>query len=93
MSITLGVMALQSSNNKKIDLYRKHWENKLQVLTKMGKTYEWNVTQSCNLHYRVSHEQGHLLLDTFFPVLPSFNMYKDEICEEKSIAYNTFNMM
>jgi len=30
----LGVMALQSSNNKKINLYSKHWKNKLQVLTK-----------------------------------------------------------
>jgi len=34
MPIILGVMALQSGNNKKIDLYSKHWEYKLQALTK-----------------------------------------------------------
>jgi len=44
MPITLGVMALQSGNNKKIDLYSKHWENKLQALTKTAVVYEWKVT-------------------------------------------------
>jgi len=43
MPITLGVIALQSGNNKKIDLYSKHWENKLQALTKTDVTYEWKV--------------------------------------------------
>jgi len=54
--ITFRVMALQSSNNKMINLYSKHWENKLQALTKMFVTYKWNVTQSCNLHHHISHE-------------------------------------
>jgi len=35
MSITLEVMALQSSNNKKINLYSKHWENKSQANLQM----------------------------------------------------------
>ena len=34
MPITFQGMALQSSNSKMIDLYSKHWENKLQALTK-----------------------------------------------------------
>ena len=45
MPITLGVIALTSGNSKKIDFYSKHWENKLQALTKMDVTYKWNVTQ------------------------------------------------
>jgi len=32
MLITLEAVVLQSGSNKKIDLYSKHWENKLQVL-------------------------------------------------------------
>jgi len=91
--ITLGVRILQNANNKKIDLYSKHWENKLQALTKADVTYERNVTQSCNLHHHVCHEEGHLLLGKFFPASLSFTMYRDEICEEKSIAYNSFDMM
>jgi len=42
-------MVPQSGNSKKIDFYKKHWENKIQVLTKADVTYERNVTQSCNL--------------------------------------------
>jgi len=33
-------MALQNGNNKKIDLYSNHSENKLQALTKPDVTYE-----------------------------------------------------
>jgi len=84
--ITFGGMVLQSSNSKKINLYSKQWENKLQALTKVDVTYERNVTQSCNLHHRVSHEKGYLLLGS------SFTMYRDEMCEEKLIAYNNFGM-
>ena len=40
MPITFGVTALQSSNNRKIDLYSKYRENKLQALTKMVVTYK-----------------------------------------------------
>ena len=46
MTITLRVTALQSSKNRKIDLYRKYRENKLQVLNKMIVTYEQNAIQS-----------------------------------------------
>ena len=48
-------LALKSANSKKIDLYSKHWDDKLQALTKTDATYEWNVTQSSNLHHRVLH--------------------------------------
>jgi len=92
MPIALRVMALQSGNNKKINLYSKHWENKLQALTKTDVTYEWNVARSCNLHHHVCHEQGHLLLGKFFPVSFSFTMHREKICEENSIAYDSFNM-
>ena len=34
MPTTFGVTALQSSNNRKIDLYSKYWENTLHALTK-----------------------------------------------------------
>ena len=40
MPITLGVTALQSSNNRTIDLYSKYRENKLQGPTKMVITYQ-----------------------------------------------------
>ena len=56
MPTTFGVTALQSSSNRKIDLYTKYWENKLQVLTKMAVTYNCNAVQSCNIHHRVRHE-------------------------------------
>jgi len=38
--ITLGVTALWSSSNRKINLYSRYWENKLQALTKTMVTYE-----------------------------------------------------
>ena len=40
MLLTLGVTALQSSNNRKIDLYSRYRENKLQALTKTVVTYQ-----------------------------------------------------
>ena len=40
------VTALQSSSNRKIDLYSKYWENKLQALTKTDVTYEWSDVQT-----------------------------------------------
>ena len=56
MPTTFGVTALQSSSNRKIDLYSKYWENKLQVLTKTTVTYKCNAVQSCNFHHHVRHE-------------------------------------
>ena len=43
MPITLGVTALQGRNNRKIDLYSKYRENKLQALTKTVVTYRGRV--------------------------------------------------
>ena len=56
MPTTFGITALQSSSNRKINLYSKYWESKLQVLTKMTVTYKRNALQSCNLYHRVRHE-------------------------------------
>ena len=56
MPTTFGVTALQSSSNRKIDLYSKYWENILQLLTKTIVTYKRNAVQSCNLRHRVRHE-------------------------------------
>ena len=36
------VTALQSSSNRKIKLYSKYRENKLQALTKTDVTYKWS---------------------------------------------------
>ena len=40
------ITTLQSSSNRKIDLYSKYRENKLQVLTKTDVTYEWSDVQA-----------------------------------------------
>ena len=63
--IALGVTALQSSSNRKIDMYSKYRENKLQALTKMVVTYQRIGVRSYNFHHRVRHEQGNQLLGTF----------------------------
>ena len=93
MPITLGVTALQSSNNRKIDLYSKYRENKLQALTKTVVTYQRIEVRSYNFHHRVRHEQGNQLLGTFILYSLFFTAYKDKIREEKSIAYDCFNVM
>ena len=56
MATTFGVTAIQSSNNRKIDLYSKYWESKLHALTKTAVTYKYNAVQSCNLHHCIFHE-------------------------------------
>ena len=43
------VTVLQSSSNRKIDLYSKYRENKLQALTKMDVTYQWSDAKTQNL--------------------------------------------
>ena len=50
------VTALQSNSNRNIDLYSKHWENKLQVLPKTDVTYKWSEVGTWNLHQHVCHE-------------------------------------
>ena len=53
------VTALQSSSNRKIDLYSKYRKNKLQAITK---TDEWRDAQTQNLHHCVCHELRNGLL-------------------------------
>ena len=45
---TSEVTAVQSSSNRKINLYSKYRENKLQVLTKTDVTYKWSDVQTQN---------------------------------------------
>ena len=56
MPTTFTDTALQSSNNRKIDLYSKYWENKLHALTKTAVTYTPNEVQRCNLYHCARHE-------------------------------------
>ena len=91
MPITLGVTALQSYTNRKIDLYSKYRENKLKVSTITVVTYQRIEVQSYNFHYRVHHELGNQLLGKFFLYSSFFTAYKGEIHEEKSIAYDCFD--
>jgi len=84
--ITYGVTALQSSNNRIIDLYSKYWRNKLQEFTKMVVTYKQIEVRSYNFHHCAHHEQGNLLLGKSFLYSSFFAAFKDEIYKEKSIA-------
>jgi len=46
------VTALQSNSNRKIDLYSKHRDNKLQAVPKMDVTYKWSEVETrilCNI--------------------------------------------
>ena len=61
--------ALQSSSNRKIDLYNKYRENKLQALTKTDVTYEWSEAQTRDLHNHVHHELRNGLFAKLFPLL------------------------
>ena len=67
------VTALQSSSNKKIDLYSKHRENKLQALIKMDETYEWSEVVTRILYHHVRHELRNGLLGKYsfyYPASP-----------------------
>ena len=50
------VTALQSSNNRKIDLWSKHRENELYMLPKVDVTYEWSEVGTQILHHHICHE-------------------------------------
>ena len=63
--ITLGGTTLQSSNNRKIDMYSKYRKNILQALTKTVVTYQRIEVHSSNVHHRVRHEHGNQLLGKF----------------------------
>ena len=86
------VTVLQSSSNRRIDLYSKYRENKLQVLTKTDVTYERSNTQTRNLHHRVCRELRNGLLGKLFPLLLCITTNEVEIHEETSIASNCFDV-
>ena len=50
------VKVQQSISNRKINLYSKYREIKLQVLTKTDVTYKQRALQTRNLHHHASHE-------------------------------------
>ena len=64
------VIALQNHSNRKINLYSKYKENKLQVPTKTDVTYEWSEAQTQKLHHRIRHELRNGLLCKLFLLLP-----------------------
>ena len=66
MPSTYWNYSLRSSDTTKIDLYGKHWENKLQVLTKTAVLFEYNAVQTCNLYDRVHHKLKNRLLANLF---------------------------
>jgi len=76
----LEVTALQSSSNRKVDLYSMHRENKLQALTKTDVLYEWSKAQTQNLHQCVCY------------LLFFITTNKVEIHEEILIANNHFDV-
>ena len=86
------VTVLQSTSNRKIDLYSKYRENKLQVLTKTDVTYKWSEVRTRNLHYRVRHELRNGRLGKLFLLLPFITTNKVEIHEEISFANNHFDV-
>ena len=86
------VTALQSSGDRKIDLYSKHRENKLLVLPKMDVTYEWSEVETRILHHHVHHELRNGLLGKLFFLLPCITTNKVEIHEETSIANDCFDV-
>jgi len=64
------VTVLQSSSNRKIDLYSKHRENKPQALPKTDVTHEWSEVGTRILHHHVCHELRNGLLSKLFFLLP-----------------------
>jgi len=90
--IPWGVTDLQSSNHKTIDLYSTYRGNKLQALTKTIVTCKRIKVLSYNFLHCACHEQGNRLPGKFFSCLSFFTAFKGKIHEEKSIAYDRFNM-
>ena len=86
--ITYRVTALQSSDNRTIDLYSEYRGNKLQALTKTVVTYKPIEVRSYNFRHCTHHEQGNGLLGKFFLYSSFFTAFKGEIHEEKSIVYD-----
>ena len=86
------VTALQSSSNRKIDLYSKHRENKLQALSKTDVTYKWSEVGARILHHHVCHELRNGSLFKLFLLLSCITTNKVEIHEKTSIANDRFNV-
>ena len=86
------VIALKSNSNRKIDLYSKLRENKLQALPKTDVTYKWSEVGTRILYHHVCHELRNGLLDKLFLLLPCITTNKVEIHEETSIANDRFNV-
>jgi len=86
------VTALQSSSNRKIDLYSKYWENKLQALPKMDVTYKWSKVRTRILHHHACHELRNGLLGKLFLLLSFITTNNVKIHEETSFANNHFNV-
>ena len=87
------ITALQSSSsNRKINLYSKYRETKLQALTKINVTYEWSKAQTWDLHHRACHELKYGLLGKLFPLLLCITTNKVKIYEETLIASNYFDV-
>jgi len=86
------VTALQSNSNRKIDLYSKHKENKLQVLPKTVVTYKWSEVGTQILHHNVFHELRNGLLGKLFLLLPCITTNKVKIHEKTLIANNHFDV-
>ena len=83
---------LQSSSDRKIDLYSKYRESKLKVFTKIDITYEWSEVRTRNLYHRVCHELRNGLLGKLFLLLPFITANKVEIHEETLIVNNRFDI-
>ena len=86
------VTALQSNSNKKIELYSKHRENKLQALPKTDVTYKWSEVGTRILHHHVRHELKNGLLGKLFLLLSCITTNKVKIYEETMIANNRFDV-
>ena len=54
--------------------------------------YQQIEVRNYNLHHCVHHKQGNQVLGKFFLYSLFFTAYKGKIREEKSIAYNHFDM-
>ena len=89
---TYKVTDLQSSCNRKIDLYSKYRKNKLQVLIKTDVTYEWSAVHTRNLHHSVCHKLRNGLLSKSFLFLSWVSLNKVEINEETPITSNHFDV-
>jgi len=90
--ITYRVTALQTSNNRIIDLYSEYRGNKLQALTKMVVTYKPIEVRSYNFRYCTHLEQGNGWLDKCFLYSSFFTAFEGEMHEEKSFMYDRFDV-